>query len=241
MQPRMVAPTDRLTPLLLVLGAVIGLVGNALHPHVVSPSTESKLRMIADSAIWVGIHGAIIVAVLLVIGGLIGFSAALADGPAGPLARLGAAATVLGGALVSVSSAIDGFALRPMALAWASAPAPEAADILRVARGVDQAGFGIWSLGMLVFFGAAFICLGLAANASGRFGAMFGWAAVAGGVLSGAAALLQIASTGETAAAEMLFLVGSVLITLWSLVLGVVLWRRTSAAAAVERLSVTEG
>lgn len=241
MQPRTLAPTDTITPLLLVLGAVIGLVGNALHPHVVNPSTESKLRMVADSATWLGIHGAISVAVLLVIGGLIGFSAALADGPAGPLARLGAAAAVLGGALVSVSLSIDGFAMRPMALAWASAPAPEAADIIRVARGVDQAAFGIWSIGMLVFFGAAFICLGLAANASGRFGALFGWAAAAGGVLSGAAAVLQIANTGETAAAEMLFLVGSVVVTLWSLALGVLLWRRTSAVAAVERPSVPKG
>lgn len=70
---------------------------------------------------------------------------------------------------------------------------------------------------------------------------LFGWAAPAGGVMSGAAALLQIASTGETAAAEMLFLVGSVVITLWSLVLGVLLWRRTSAVAAVDRPSIAEG
>ncbi|MDQ6710110.1 MAG: hypothetical protein M3Z11_06090 [Candidatus Dormibacteraeota bacterium] len=235
MQPQTAASRDTITPLLLVMGAVIGLVGNALHPHIVNASTESKLRAVADSAMWVGIHAAILVAVLLVIGGLIGFSAALADGPAAPLARLGAVAAVLGGALVSVSTSIDGFAMRPMAVAWASAPAPQAADIVRVARGVDQAGFGIWSIGMLVFFGAAFICLGLAANASGRFGALFGWAAVAGGVMSGAAALLQLANTGETAAAEILFLVGSIVITLWSLVLGLLLWRRTSSVAAVNR------
>jgi len=223
------------------MGAVIGLVGNALHPHIVNPSTESKLRTVADSAIWVGLHAAILVAVLLLIGGLIGFSASLADGPAAPLARLGAVAAVLGGALVSVSTSIDGFAMRPMAVAWASAPAPEAADIVRVARGVDQAAFGIWSIGVLVCFGAAFICLGLAANASGRFGALFGWAAVAGGALSGAAALLQIASTGQTAEAQMLLLVGSVVITLWSLGLGVLLWRRTSAMADVRRPSIAEG
>jgi len=241
MQPRPQGATDRITPALLVIGAIIGLIGNALHPHIVNPSTESKLRVIADTSIWVSVHVAVIVAVLLVIGGLVGFGAANSDPSAAPLMRLGTGAALVGGALVSVSTSIDGFAMRPMALAWASAQSEEAVAIARIARGVDQAGFAIWSIGMLVFFGFAFICLGLAANATGRFPALFGWAAVGGGVLSGTAALLQIANTGENSAAETLFLIGSVVITLWSLVLGVMLSRRSGSVVLAGEQSVTQG
>jgi len=94
---------------------------------------------------------------------------------------------------------------------------------------------------MLVFFGFVFICLGLAANATGRFPALFGWAAVGGGVLSGTAALLQIANTGENSAAETLFLIGSVVITLWSLALGVMLSRRSGSVVFAGEQSVTRG
>ena len=160
------------------------------------------MRAIAQNGAWVGIHLAIVVAVLLVIGGLVGLAHLLASGPAGPLARLGLAAALLGGAVVCVSTAIDGFGMRALARAWADAPPAEAATALRVAAAVQAATFGVWSVGMLVFFGAAFGCFGAAVNASGRFPGWFGWSAVAGGAGAAAAALLQIAHSGAVQAAR---------------------------------------
>ena len=49
--------------------------------------------------------------------------------------------------------------------------------------------------------------------------------AAAGALLSGMAALLQIAAGGETQEAETLFLVGSIVLTAWVLILGLRLWR----------------
>jgi hypothetical protein len=237
--PRLHGSSERLSAVLLMVGAVLGLVGNALHPHTAEADAAAPVRAIAQSGAWVGIHLAIIVAVLLVIGGLVGLAHLLADGPAGPLARLGLAA-LLGGAVVCVSTAIDGFAMKALARAWADAPAAEAATALRVAAAVQAADFGVWSVGMLVFFGAAFGCFGAAAAASGRFPGWFGWPAVAGGagsaVAGGAgsavAALLQIANGGEVQAAETLFLAASLLLTLWAFALGVLLWRAAAPAGA---------
>jgi hypothetical protein len=58
-----------------------------------------------------------------VIGGLVGLASLLDDGPGSTLARIGTAAALVGGALAAVSTSIDGFAMKPLALDWASASA----------------------------------------------------------------------------------------------------------------------
>ncbi len=216
--------SQRLTAVLLMAGAVIGAVGNALHPHV-AVSMTSKLQAIAGNEAWVAIHLTILVAILLVVGGLVGLARLLDDGPGGPLARIGIAAALVGGALASVSTSIDGFALKPLALQWAAASTSDAATVLALAGAVQVAGFAIWSMAILVLFGVAFACFGGAVVASGQFPAWLGWVAVASGVGSAVVALLQIANTGEVQAAETLFFATSLLVTLWAFAVVVLVWR----------------
>lgn len=223
---------QRMTGGLFIVGAAVGLVGNALHPHTADPNTTAIVGAIAQNGAWVGIHLAIIVAILLIIGGLVGLADQLNGTSAAPLARLGLAAALVGGAVVTVSSAIDGFAMKALAQSSASAPAAEAASALRIAIAVRDADFGIWSIGMLVFFGAAFICFGLAVSASRRFAGWFGWVAVAGASGATVAALLQIGASGEVQAAQTIFLVSSLVLTLWTLAVGVLMWRWHADAVA---------
>ena len=216
--------SPRLTAVLLMAGAVIGAIGNALHPHV-AVSMTAKLQAIAGNEAWVAVHLTILVAILLVIGGLVGLARLLDDGPGGPLARLGIAAALLGGGLATVSTSIDGFALKPLALAWAGASTSDAAGLLGLAGAVQVVGFAIWSMAILVLFGGAFTCFGAALVQSGRFPVWLGWIAVASGVGSAIAALLQIANTGEVQTAETLFFASSLLATLWAFAVGVLVWR----------------
>ncbi len=216
---------QRMSGALLVAGAVIGLVGNALHPHTANPDPAATVQTIAQNGAWVGVHLAVIVAILLIIGGLVGLAELLKDTVGGALAGLGLAAALLGGAVVTVSTAVDGFVGKALALSSVGAPAADAALALRLSIAVNQVQFGIWSIGMLVFFGAAFACFGIAVSASRRFPGWFGLVAVVGGSGSAVAALLQIAATGAVQAAETLFLASSVLLTLWTLALGVLMWR----------------
>lgn len=224
--------SQQLTTVLLVAGAVVGAIGNALHPHV-AVSMAEKLQTIAANGAWVVTHLTILVAILLVIGGLVGLARMLDDGPGGPLARVGMAAALVGGAVASVSTSIDGFAMKPLALTWAAAPASEAATVRLLADTVLAVGFGIWSMGMLVLFGMAFACFGAASVVSGRFPAWLGWLAIASGVGSAVAAVLQIAITGEVQAAESLFFASSMLVTLWAFAMGVVVWRDGQDASRV--------
>ena len=216
--------SQRLTGVLLVVGAVVGAIGNALHPHV-AVSMAEKLQTIAANEAWVVIHLTILVAILLVIGGLVGLARLLADGPGGSLATIGVAAALVGGAVATVSTSIDGFAMKPLALSWAAVPESDATAVRILAETVQTVGFGIWSMGMLVLFGLAFACFGTAFVASARFPAWLGSMAIAAGVGSAVAALLQIANTGEVQVAETLFFASSLLATLWAFVTGVLVWR----------------
>ena len=210
---------------LFISGAVIGLVGNALHPHTADLDAAATVQAIAGNGAWVAIHLAIIVAILLIIGGLVGLAEEMTETSGEPLARMGLAAALLGGAVVTVSSAIDGFVMKPLALAYASAAAPDAGLALRISIAVKEVDFGIWSIGMLAFFGMAFACFGGAVIGSRRHPAWFGWIAVVGAAGSAVAALLQIAASGEVQAAETLFFASSLVLTLWALALGMLMWR----------------
>jgi len=210
---------------LLICGAAIGFVGNALHPHTVDLNAAATVQAISANGAWVAIHLAIIVAILLIIGGLVGLVEETGGTSVEPLARLGLAAALLGGAVVTVSSAIDGFVMKALAVASAGAAAPDAALALRISMAVKGVDFGIWSIGMLAFFGLAFACFGGAVIGSRRYPGWFGWIAVVGAGGSTVAALLQIAASGEVQAAETIFFVSSLLLTLWTLSLGILMWR----------------
>lgn len=210
---------------LLLTGGLLALVGNALHPHTPDSDPAATIAALASDAMWTWIHLAIIGGILLIIGGLVLFARVLVGSPAAPLARLGVIALLIGGAVVTVSMSVDGFGMKALAVAALAAPATETAAALRAAIAVDTMDFGIWSMGMLILFGAGFGCFALALASSRLLPLWFAALAAAGALLSGMAALVQIAAGGETQDAEMMFLVGSMLLTAWVLVLGLRLWR----------------
>lgn len=227
----------RLFGALFISGAIIGLVGNGLHPHTADLDGAATVHAIAGNGAWVAIHLAIIVAILLVIGGLVGLAEEMTGTPGEPLARLGIVAAVLGGSVVTVSSAIDGFVMKALSVASVSANGTDGALALSISVAVKDVDFGIWSIGMLAFFGVAFACFGGAVIASRRYSGWFGWIAIVGAAGSAAAALLQIAASGEVQTAEILFFASSLILTLWALALGILMWRE-DAGAMVDPLSL---
>ncbi|MEO6578229.1 MAG: DUF4386 family protein [Candidatus Limnocylindria bacterium] len=226
---------------LLIAGAVIGTIGNAMHPHTAFPDPAATVQAIAQNGSWVAIHLGVIVAILLIIGGLVGLADVLRGPAAEPVARLGVAAALIGGTVVTVSTAIDGFGRKALAVAVADAPSTEAGTALRIAIAVNDAQFGLWSIGMLVFFGATFACFGGAVLASRQFPAWFGWVALVGAAGSAVAALLQVAANGQVQAAETTFLVSSIVLTVWTLAVGIRLWRGAASELAYEPSLVEAG
>jgi hypothetical protein len=66
----------------------LGLVGNLLHPSNPHRGPRGVARTIADSRLWVPDHLAIVLGLILMLGGLVAIAHSIQDGPCA-LARLG--------------------------------------------------------------------------------------------------------------------------------------------------------
>lgn len=53
-----------------IAGALLGLVGNLLHPATTTGDIEGTARVIAESDGWVAIHFTIVIGLILMLGGL---------------------------------------------------------------------------------------------------------------------------------------------------------------------------
>ena len=207
-------------------GAALVLVANVLHPDFDFSDTEGSLRVISESAAWVGVHVALLVAALLVIVGLVALQRSLASGPGAAAARLGLAMALVGGGVWGVVSAVDGRLRKVVAEAWVKPPSEEKAAALRMGEVVELATFGLEAVATVVIFGVTFALYGLAVALSGQYPRWLGWAAVAVAAGSFIAGLVELYAGPAIVAATALDAVFSLLLMIWMIVIGVHLWRR---------------
>ena len=205
-----------------VLGALLGFVVNVLHGDLPA-DPEAALTRVAMTPSWSLLHLGIMVSVVLILCGLVGLSS-VADGPGSrALARLSLVVALPGAAVMLVGIAIDGFATKAMADLWASAPPNERATAYGMAltvENIQNALFHTWSM---LFIGLPFALLGVSGLlAGGGFPRWLGLVAVIGGAgatFMGVAGFLHVPVPGA------LFNVFAVLVSLWVLVAGVLMWR----------------
>jgi len=217
-----------------IAGALLGMVGNLAHPATPIDDPEGVARAIADSGGWVPIHLAIVVGLVLMLGGLVALGQSIQGGRPGALARLGTAAAVAGVAVGLILVIVDGIAAKQLADAWAAAPAGERATALRIVLAEEAINFSLAALFNILFAGATFVLYGLAVAWSGLYPRWLGWVAVAAGVGSVAAGLVQAVAGEPTTLSRVLTIIFPTVITLWLVELNVLVLRR---AAALERVA----
>jgi hypothetical protein len=209
-----------------ILGSLLAMVGNLLHPATPIGDPEGVAQTIAQSERWVLVHLVIVVGLILMLGGLVAISRSIAGGVAGALSQLGSVAAVSGVTVGLVDVIVDGVAAKHLADAWEAAPPNQAAAALRVVVAEEAINFAVASLFNILFAGVTFILLGLAVAWSGKYPGWLGWVAVVAGVGSVPVGLVQ-AYTGEsigfTRIATIIF---PTIITLWVVVMSVLLWRK---------------
>jgi hypothetical protein len=212
-----------------VVGSVLLLVANAAHPR---PSTadvgehQAFLRLAADSNAWLVIHVGIMLGALLMLAALVGLFFSLRDDPRAWLARPALAAALVGGAVGLVQHSIDA-AYGKVADDWAAAAAADKASLARIAAALEDVDFTMLSVNIVVFFGLSFVLFGLAVLPGTRYPRALGWVAVAGGIGAAVAGAIQL-FTGPSVVTLFVFPVFAALLSLWTLVMSVLLWRRTS-------------
>jgi hypothetical protein len=198
-----------------IVGSLLAMVGNLLHPAVPIGDPEGVARAIAASDIWVPVHLTIVVGLILMLGGLVALARSLHGGSAEALARLAQVAAVVGIAVGTVLVIVDGVAAKHLADAWAVAPPEEAAAALRVVVGEETINFALASLFNILFAGMTFILYGLAVAWSGDHPRWLGWVAVIAGLGSIPVGLVQAALGESTTFTRTATIIFPTVITVW--------------------------
>ena len=215
-----------------IVGALLGMVGNLIHPATPTNDPEGVARAIADSELWVADHLAIVVGLILMLGSLVAIAHSIQGGLPGALARLGSVTAVAGITVGLVLVTLDGLAAKQIAEAWATAPPDEQAAALRLVLAEETINFALAALFNILFAGVAFILYGLAVAWSRVYPRWLGWVVVVAGLGSVVAGLVQAYAGESTTATRVLTIVFPTVITLWLVVMSMLLFRK---APALER------
>lgn len=215
-----------------VVGALLGMVGNLIHPVTPIGDQEGVARVIAESEIWVPLHLAIVFGIALMLGGLVAIRHAIREGLADVLARFGLVAAVSGATIGLVLVILDGVAARQLAQEWAASRIAERDVALGLVHVNETINLALASLFNFVFAAATFTLFGLAVVLSDRFPRWLGWVAVLAGVLSLVAGTIQAYVGEPTGASRILTIVGPTVITVWLLWIGILLLRNARDTAA---------
>ena len=222
-----------------VLGGVLALIGNVLHPRWTDVDDVELYRNIADSGIWKLDHLILVVALILTTAGSVAIARSLHGGADDALARYGLLATVVGGAIALTNIALDSYAYRTAAENFAEAIPQDRIGAFWAANAIDHISTAAFHMWTIVLLGVSPLMLGAAAIRSRRFPAWVGWAGAAGGLVCTGVGFFGLVTSDQ----DMLvvpFLVGSVLVTLWILAAGWMLWQQPQpdrADAQGERLA----
>jgi hypothetical protein len=212
-----------------IVGALLGLVGNLVHPATPTGDPEGVARTIAASRLWVPDHLVIVLALILMLGGLVAIAHSIQGGLPGALARLGSVAAVAGSTVGLILVTLDGLAAKQIAEAWATAPPAEQAAALRLVLAEETINFALATLFNILFAGVTFILYGLAVAWSRLYPRWLGWVVVVAGVGSVAAGLVQASAGESTTVTRILTIIFPTVITLWLVQMGMLLLRRASS------------
>jgi hypothetical protein len=212
-----------------IIGSLLGLVGNLIHPVTPIDDPEGVARVIADSDAWFPIHFVIIVGITLMLGGLVALYHSIVEELAHVLARFGLFAATVGIAVGLITVILDGVAAKQLADQWAAAASGEAArTALQLVLANETVNFALASLFNFTFAGVTFILFGLAVALSDVYPRWLGWIVVIAGVASIGAGLVQ-GMTGEpTTLSRILTIIGPTVITLWLLAIGILMADKAS-------------
>ncbi len=218
--------TGRGTAVLAVAAAMTALVGNALAPRINGDDVD-VYRRIADSGRFAAAGLIVLVALVLVVAAFAALTRARHLRGQRALCDYARLATGVGGAVAIAQAGLQLYAYRQQARAFAGANSHNIVSAFWATNALDHlssAMFAIWTVVLLGLVPLLLGCAQLRAQIGGRLGA----AAIVGGatcVVVGIAELLK----DDQSTFDVPFAVGSVLVTLWLLTTGIVLWRGRQA------------
>jgi hypothetical protein len=227
-ESRLRLTTDRFAGGALVLGGVLSLVGNLVHPRYPDDPDVVIYRKIADSTWFAVADVVLIVGIALVIAGLVAVTRLFAGDAIGTTAR---SAVVIGGALALGQLGIELFGVRQQARIFADAGPNDVSGAFWAANALDHVSSALFASFTVLLLGAAPLLISVAMHARADFAR---WLTLLGG-LGGAVCIVvgfMNLLTSDQGDNEIPFLAGSLLVTVWVLATGITLFRARGYAPA---------
>ncbi|MDK1030175.1 MAG: hypothetical protein QGD96_12730 [Anaerolineae bacterium] len=190
--------------------------------------SQAVLQSIVDNPIVTGTHVVIYAGILLLVGGLLALHRSITGEPGAALARLGFTAAMMGASIMSVSVVFEAsFATKVLVDSWATAA--DKAIPFAVAEAVLLLSGSIFFWGFAIYGGVAPFLYGLAIALTDFYPRWLGWVAMVVGT-GNALIGIVVFDQGITHHTMLLFVAFFIALNLWLQVMGVLMWRRASAA-----------
>ncbi len=219
---------SRIAGISFIVGAVLLLVFNALLPRVSDPTnTQAVLQNIAANrgGVWELYHLLLAAGIWGLMIGVVGVYRSVTTGSAAVWARLGFYGVIVGTTLWSVLFALEGLGLAAVVGEWAKASGADKATLFLVASSLGKINLGLFSMTIIAYW-LALTFVGIGMVLSTVYPKWLGWAAIVLSVAIVAAVGVPQALTEMTQTLQLLFVILSLLITLWALVLGIWITRK---------------
>ena len=212
-----------------MLGGAATLIANLFHPKdLITYDSATHLETIAADHSWTMDHFVFLVAGAIILWGLLAISDVLAEMPGGFLVTLATYSALIGTGLLAVFFAVDGYGMKAASELWLSAPPSEAAAALYAALLMSKLGIASGSIYFFWYLGLMPLLYGAAMIQSGVFPRWISLVAILGGVL-GVLAGAGFYLFGYGIVSLFGFIGSQVIISLWILGAGIVLYRHTVA------------
>ena len=216
-----------------VIGGVLVLVGNIIHPRESGQLDDAAtlLAVASDSRIWVVDHLIIMIGIALLLGAFFGVTHSITGEAGAVWAQLAWGASIIGVGVGVVFMLTEATAISVLAETWAASSGPEQGLALAAGTALFELSLTLSTGAALFLFGAAPALVGKAILRSDDYPSWLGWVGVIVGVIGIGANLVPILIGRTTQTGLVLVPMAIVLATLWIVYLGVLMWGRSTRVA----------
>jgi len=212
-----------------MVGAALGIVFNVLHPRGSGVTVADELSLVSGSPIWLFDHFMLVWALLISLVGLIVIGLCFNQEPARSWGRVAAASAVASGAIALTTIFMDGIANNAASAAWAASGSSAA---LASGAAVVAVTMAMFTSLMFTFFGLTPVLFGAAVLNSNEYPRWLGYLAMGAGLLGLVTGSIQFMNGLSPLTANILFPISSLAFTIWALVMGWTLWKRSEEVVA---------
>jgi Domain of unknown function (DUF4386) len=215
---------NRLGAICAITGSVLLLLGTYLHPMKADPNdTLAAFTEYAADELWVTSHLTQLAGVSSIVVALLLLGQQLESVSRPGLPRVAAGGAIVSLAVTSVLQAVDGIALKSMVDAWMSAPAAQKEIAFHAAFAVRQVEIGLATMASTLF-GCTITVYGIALVVDRSLPKWMANCAIFGGLLLILGGVVT-AYTGFSRTAMAINMSASMVLLIWMVVLGVLMWR----------------